>query len=173
LSCVHAAPADIEVRIETPTKFEGIEQNQGILKQGITNGGFETGDFTGYVNGGSTITSTNPHSGKYCAVINVSNFAQTLVNAVPVNNMVLFGFWYNGDGKFGGYVYFSNGSSQGFGTDLSGAFPTLGYWAFVNLSNIIIPRGFGGLNITKVYFEWGGDAINTYIDDISLTYVIW
>jgi hypothetical protein len=65
---------------------------------GVTNGGFETGDFTGWTRVGSSSISTSSHSGTYAAVVGStvptngdSSVAQTFTAPSGANTLT---FWY-------------------------------------------------------------------------------
>lgn len=88
----------------------------------ITNGGFETGDFTGWTpDAGTHVTAYSPHSGTYC--VNTDTMNQGLSQdiealtgkPVPVPCIQSFGFWLKGSicptGNATATIYYSDGTS--------------------------------------------------------------
>lgn len=137
----------------------------------ITNGGFETGDFTGWTKTGDCpgkcqIRSLHPHSGSYEAFIQYDwgcgcGIEQTLANETPVECVSAFSVWLYR--LAGGAIYILVTY-----TDDSTTFISQDYGAFVwnqldMLSDLTV-----GKTIKSIRFYRYTDGNVWYIDDVTL-----
>ena len=85
----------------------------------ITNGGFETGDFTGWSNSGGTIVSTTVHDGTYSANIHKSGtggpYTGYFSQSIDLTNVDKLTFWYYIDTNSGQWSlsYYFNAPTSG------------------------------------------------------------
>ena len=160
----------------------------------ITNGGFETGDWTGWTHGGvleQSITTRDPHTGQYAALLGDPNHGNTNVPLgsnwcsqtfnVPSGGPTALSFWYRIETYDGGsHDYFevlivdSEGSYsilQDAGTGEWGTYQDLG-WKSVSYDM----TGFAGsaVSLELIFSESNtiDKFLNTWvtIDDISLLF---
>jgi len=130
----------------------------------IVNGGFEYGNFTGWTCTDGEVTSTNPHTGNYCAKIYPSGqrtLAQTLSDYPATSDITTFEFYYRNPNT-------SNSASVIIGyTDNSSTTVSLdngvSEWTKVNL----IPYLEANKNVCRITFQ-NGYIDHLYIDDVSL-----
>lgn len=131
------------------------------MTEAITNGGFETGDFTGWENSGAYVIDWLYHSGAYSCQCYQSTIYQNM--NVPVNSVSSFGFWTNGfagSGPAGSItVYYSDETFTYVEIVVSGS------WVYTNMLGLLSE----GKTIIKVEF-FGGSAIPFALDDVSLKY---
>jgi len=135
------------------------------MTEGITNGGFETGDTTGWTLTDGAIITTNPHSGTYLAEIYPSGartLEQTLSEPIQVNDITSFSLWYRDSESCWCKILYTEGDS--------GNIPipdSLGVWQELDL----MPYLTAGKTVTGIKIL-NGYVRTLYIDDVSLNYVI-
>lgn len=128
----------------------------------IVNGGFETGDLTGWTVDNANISPYMHHSGLYSCDIKgypISSIQQTL--NIKLSVIQSFGFWWNFTCLV--HVTFSDSSTYTKGyVDYSS-----GTWHYVDLKTLILTDGYSpNLYITKITFTGGYNE--SWIDDVSL-----
>jgi hypothetical protein len=80
----------------TPTPVLGLENYNTSATNQLTNGGFETGDFTGWTTSGSpSILSTDPYEGTYYASLPNTAFIQQTIGSFSGKHPVCI-FWHKG-----------------------------------------------------------------------------
>jgi len=127
----------------------------------IINGGFETGDFTGWVCTDGWVTTDNPHSGVYCAEIWPSGsreLYQVLTSPIPVYCIASFDFWYRNAAS----TYFKVVYSDGTSTDWV-PLPDVTDWTHYD----ILPHLDSSKMVSEIHFL-NGWVQPLYIDDVSL-----
>lgn len=128
-----------------------------IISPLITNGDFETGDFTGWSESSCSIDSSDPHSGTYCANINQTygNMLQTSLNILK-DNVTLASFWHKlSSGTFIYRLYYSDATYDDITVTGTGSWTEedmLASWA-------------NGKTVTYIWF-FSSDTDNLYVDDI-------
>ena len=148
----------------------------GLMVQHFVNGGFETGDFTGWATTGTeSVQQTYVHSGKYAmqfAGTNQAYIDQTFSPAIPVNSVVQFGFFVyppSGSGTMSVGIFFTIAGGLSFSFGIS----TPSAWYYVNGLPWISPAHRGD-TITAFYcydYYDGGGNMNDAFDDFSLVTV--
>lgn len=133
----------------------------------VTNGGLETGNLNGWTSSGVTVTSSNPHSGIYCADMYIgdgpepSNSFYQSVNFDDVNNLSFYwkGDAGNGEGavlavKIGSNTIWSTSGSQA-------------SWTLVSID----VSSYSGTQTLGFYYsaEFQIGNADLYFDDISAT----
>jgi hypothetical protein len=135
----------------------------GGLTQFITNGGFETGDFTGWsfppLAGYRQVVSTQSHSGTYSMMLHddqTTGAPQTQVIATPpdVGSIKQFGFYYKG-GAGVVSILFSDGSHSNV------SWSAVSNWTYFNLLSWLQDS-----MLTHITFE-ANIGSYVYIDDVS------
>lgn len=144
----------------------------------IVNGGFETGDFTGWSQPPNnpnpwSVVSFNPYQGSYAAYTPAEStaIAETTLNQsitpTLVNNITSAGFWYYDQGantKTAVVLTFSNGDSP---TDLYDSPPFAeSAWTYFNLEPFLL--NYPGEYLVQIgFFPVVGESQE--IDDVSIT----
>jgi hypothetical protein len=135
----------------------------------ITNGGFETGDFTGWTQSGNTgftgvageLSGALPHSGNFCAYfgpVGDHGFITQNLATTPGGSYVI-DFWLANNGGTPSFFGVSWGGTTLYSvTDASG----FGYTEFT--FNVTALSG-----ITALQFEFRQDPSYFFLDDISVT----
>jgi hypothetical protein len=133
----------------------------------VVNGGFETGDFSFWTQGGNTgatfVESTDPHSGKYDAWLGPVGSHGTLSQLVPTvaGTTYLLDYWLKN--QDGGAVEFFSAALNGVTipgsvlTDPQAAFPYTHY-AFT----------FAATGATTLTFEFQQDPAYFQLDDVDI-----
>jgi hypothetical protein len=127
----------------------------------IVNGGFETGDFTGWVCNDGVVTTDNPHSGTYCAQVYPSGprqLNQTLSSPILVGCISSFNFWRRNSQSAYVRVVYSDGTNTGWIT-----LPDVTPWTDFDL----MPYLTSGKYVSEINFL-NGYVGSLYIDDVSL-----
>ncbi|MEM6550671.1 MAG: PEP-CTERM sorting domain-containing protein [Planctomycetota bacterium] len=158
----------------------------------VTNGGFETGDFTGYVGfptgpGQQNVVSTNPSSGNFAAeIVNDVAFSNSLFKAanlapglLTAGQTVNISFDARGSYAAPGGVAFAE-----FFTELSGGGTSsaeiLGgaplainsdpdVWTTFNFSTVVGPDSSGGITLQLGATNGPGTPTTMYYDNVSVT----
>jgi hypothetical protein len=69
----------------------------------ITNGGFETGDFTGWAHVGGDVDGDNPHSGNFAASLDFGHLQQSVATTPGTSYTINFFSAYTGVGLFNSF----------------------------------------------------------------------
>ena len=125
----------------------------------ITNGGFETGDFTGWTVVGQAFVDGLPHSGAFAAEFGVSSVSLTQSVTTTPGASYVVDFWLAGVGDFllGPFGVFWGGSNI-----FSGGFSGFGYTEFtftVTASSATTALQFSSASLEGDYF----------LDDVRVT----
>ncbi|TCI02393.1 PEP-CTERM sorting domain-containing protein [Corallincola luteus] len=136
----------------------------------FTNGGFESGDLSPWVNVSSPewyVTDTESHSGSYSAT-DVGNFQlKQTFDAVATENVSEVSFWLKQPEAAISWVglFYSDGSSVGDIVNL-----TTSDWEFFDITSWLVAgkelTGFGLYG----YSGAGPDEDRTYLDDVTISY---
>ena len=142
------------------------------LHQGIVNGGFETGDFTGWNAPFDVIDSSDPHSGLYDAGITYESYmnSNALATPIAVSSVQSFGLWYRC--PLGpGYNLLQIGINY---TDASTTVisnitvPDTNWHQYNLLSSLAAGAHFSYIYLQNIQL---GQVTTVYIDDVSLLYL--
>lgn len=142
--------------------------------EGMTNGGFETGDLTGWTTGITpfTIINTDKHSGTYCAAANITvgTFLQQILAVnIPAITIFKFGFWFKetiNRGTISVIQIIFTTSTINFNC------PNVTDWTYVDLISVIQSNMGSTLQGVSLY-PWSNGALtgNTdFVDDFSVLY---
>jgi len=137
----------------------------------IINGGFETGDFTGWEETGNNqeISTFDPHSGTYC--VNLYNFGgyvgaikQELSEPISYDCINSFTAWFAAGASYGDYLkiiitYSDNTTTEW--TEFTGADND---WHEINIKSHLDPNK----SVKAIEFQMTDDSEDVRIDDISL-----
>jgi len=125
----------------------------------IVNGGFETGDLTGWDYSQAFATDQYAHTGTYSVFLYQGWIEQILSSMIPKSQINSFGFWAMGQAINSCIVTFSDDS------ELFVEIPSGMYWQYVD----ILPLIPDGKTVKKVRFQgWTGGP--SWVDDVSLDY---
>jgi len=172
-----------------------LSTNQASAQTSVVNGGFETGDFTGWAAVGSEppiINSTTAHSGSFSADLVCTNASTNANNSeidentynsgggtINSGDVYNFSFWaYQVSNDHAGYVQnyvvsFLDGTGAllGGGTGYVPFSGGAGTWTQITANNLTAPAGAVGVYI-QIYGATGANANEfgeVLIDDVSLT----
>jgi len=143
-------------------------------KELIINGGFETGDFTGwdtslkYGLGNITISSENPHYGTYSAYILGNCRLAQFFSALPASSISSIAYWIRAPALALSVNFFY---SDGYFDEFL-VWGIKDYWqkfdvtSYLNASNNLIGIGLWGWSNASGEPGW------TYVDDVSITFLV-
>jgi len=128
----------------------------------IINGGFETGDFTGWECLDGEVQTTTVHGGVYAARVYPSGtrrLRQTLATAVLVACVTSFGLWYQqaSDSSYVVILY-TDGSDATFYLTATGA------WTYFDF---VVAGLDAGKSIERISI-YSGTGASLYVDDVSM-----
>ena len=149
-----------------------ISKASTSIKEAIVNGGFETGDLTGWTADYSepnppganvAVVTTNPHSGMYCAY-DVGNVGvKQTFPGIPVSSVQSIMFWGRTDLALGVAFIYSDGTFDSHVVGYSSS------WAYFDVtSDLMAGKVLTGIGL----WGWAGNTTlgNTYFDDVSIQY---
>jgi len=148
--------------------FKKLNMQAQTGMERVVNGGFETGDFTGWTNDTWSIQSSGARSGTYCAFSYSvqGNLEQEFTPVIAVSNIAIFGFWWKVGGGIGNpedqnitvRITYSDDSYD----DL--VFDGSSDWIYVDL----VPYLQSGKSVKKVKFTYQNSNWWARLDDVSL-----
>jgi parallel beta-helix repeat protein len=141
-------------------------------KEAIVNGGFESGDLTGWTADYSepnlpganvAVVTTNPHYGMYCAYLIGNVGVKQTFPGIPVSSVQSITFWGRTDLVLGLALIYSDGTF-----DMHAGVGYSSSWAYFDVTSYLI----AGKVLTGIdLWGWAGSQLgNTYFDDVSILY---
>lgn len=130
----------------------------------MTNGGFETGDFTGWICTDGTVTGSNPHSGSWCAQVYPSGsrlLKQILATPIAVDDMSAFTFWFKDSDSCAFKIIYSDATDTGW-LDITDQ----ASWT----ERDVLSELTSGKTVTEIHIL-NGYSQPLHIDDASLIYI--
>jgi hypothetical protein len=150
-----------------PSKADGTNE-------ALVNGGFESGDLTGWDvgvagNGSEAIVTTNPYSGQYCLCLTGLHGVHQYFQGIPTSRVQSVTFCERSEQSISlGVDLFYSDSSVGYGSLWGYANSS---WSFfdvtphVETGKILVGIGLNG-------WTFNGTPMNTYYDDVSILYTL-
>jgi hypothetical protein len=137
-----------------------------VIGNAVTNGGFETGDTTGWVPYDGAISIINPHSGIYCfeAISSYLTINQIFSSSIPIDVISSFYIWIRStETNNTGITFFTESGSHIY------PFPdTTVAWKEYDLKAIMTSLGITSGTLYSITIWTNEGTVNTAIDDLSL-----
>jgi len=138
----------------------GTETDEPPYSERITNGGFETGDLTGWQYAQASATDQYSHSGTY-SVFLYQGWIRQYFSSVPKSKIITFGFWQYGQSSSNRSIltiFFSDNTQEQFDIQHS-----VDVWEYVDC----LPLVPDGKNVIGISIN-GGTGGPVWGDDFSL-----
>jgi len=130
--------------------------------ESVINGGFETGDFTGWQQTQADIDSSKKHSGEYSCRLYEAHIEQEF-DSIPIECLNALGLWAIGSPYNDIYIYYDDETYTYLGIDWLLGKINDSAWSYLNLLSEVP----SGKKIVKIKF-YGGTGAPWWIDDITL-----
>lgn len=133
----------------------------------LQNGGFESGALSPWTTNSWTISTTDPHSGTYCAFVEGNYWIRQDFTPVEVTNVVSVTFWHRQPEVtlFGIEFYYSPSDY-----DFDVIYSQGPDWTEYDVTHLL--RSTGSLQAMRIWGYSGGgpDPDYNYLDDVSIIY---